>query len=150
LRRSLSGWLLSGIACLTLAGCSAGYITAYRGRYRRSALPQHQVADFLSVDCADIWAHSSEASDKNPLYWLRGIDCADRLAPVQARAEARQHDANSWQDAFRRGILLADAKITPDERRDLVAVSIPSARKSPPRFARCISSGATARPGSFS
>ncbi len=24
-RRSLSGWLLSGIACLTLAGCSAGF-----------------------------------------------------------------------------------------------------------------------------
>ena len=68
-----------------------------------------------------IWTLQSEASDKNPLYWLRGIDCADRLAPVQARAEARQHDANSWQDAFKRGILLADAKITPNERRDLVA-----------------------------
>jgi hypothetical protein len=40
---------------------------------------------------------------------------------LQARAEARQHDANSWQDAFKRGILLADAKITPNERRDLVA-----------------------------
>ena len=73
------------------------------------------------MECADIWSLQSEASDKNPLYWLRGIDCADRLAPVQARAEARQHDANSWQDAFKRGILLADAKITPNERRDLVA-----------------------------
>ncbi|MFH3698895.1 hypothetical protein WAH92_23250, partial [Acinetobacter baumannii] len=68
-----------------------------------------------------IWAHSSDASDKNPLYWLRGIDCADRLAPAQARAEAKRHTDDSWQDAFRRGILLADAKITPEERRDLVA-----------------------------
>ena len=67
---------------------------------------QHQVADFVAVDCADIWAHSSDASDKNPLYWLRGIDCADRLAPVQARAEAKRHTDDSWQDAFRRGILL--------------------------------------------
>ena len=79
------------------------------------------MADFVAVDCADIWAHSSDASDKNPLYWLRGIDCADRLAPAQARAEAKRHTDDSWQDAFRRGILLADAKITPEERRDLVA-----------------------------
>lgn len=79
------------------------------------------MADFLSVDCADIWSLKSETSDKNPLYWLRGIDCADRLAPVQARAEAKRHDDDSWQDAFKRGILLADAKITPDERRALVS-----------------------------
>ena len=119
--RPLRGWLLSGISCLALAGCSASTSPHAADGKTLSALPQHQVADFLSVECADIWSLQSEASDKNPLYWLRGIDCADRLAPVQARAEARQHDANSWQDAFKRGILLADAKITPNERRDLVA-----------------------------
>ena len=96
-RRSLSGWLLSGIACLTLAGCSAGFSPHTAEGTAAPGQAQHQVADFVAVDCADIWAHSSDASDKNPLYWLRGIDCADR------------------------GILLADAKITPEERRDLVA-----------------------------
>ena len=119
--RPLRGWLLSGMSCLALAGCSASTSPHAADGKTLSALPQHQVADFLSVECADIWTLQSEASDKNPLYWLRGIDCADRLAPVQARAEARQHDADSWQDAFKRGILLADAKITPNERRDLVA-----------------------------
>ncbi len=84
-------------------------------------LPEHQVADFLSVDCANIWSLENDASDKNPLYWLRGIDCADRLAPVQARAEAKLHNDDNWQDALKRGILLADAKITPDERREMVA-----------------------------
>ncbi len=117
----LRGWLLSGIACLTLAGCSAGFSPHTAEGTAASGQAQHQVADFVAVDCADIWAHSSDASDKNPLYWLRGIDCADRLAPAQARAEAKRHTDDSWQDAFRRGILLADAKITPDERRDLVA-----------------------------
>ncbi len=108
--------------CLSDAGgVFRRLFTAYRGRYRRPGQAQHQVADFVAVDCADIWAHSSDASDKNPLYWLRGIDCADRLAPAQARAEAKRHTDDSWQDAFRRGILLADAKITPEERRDLVA-----------------------------
>ena len=119
-RRSLSGWLLSGIACLTLAGCSAGFSPHTAEGTAAPGQAQHQVADFVAVDCADIWAHSSDASDKNPLYWLRGIDCADRLAPAQARAEAKRHTDDSWQDAFRRGILLADAKITPEERRDLV------------------------------
>ena len=104
--RPLRGWLLSGMSCLALAGCSASTSPHAADGKTLSALPQHQVADFLSVECADIWSLQSEASDKNPLYWLRGIDCADRLAPVQARAEARQHDADSWQ---------------PNERRDLVA-----------------------------
>ncbi|STU99356.1 alpha helix protein [Klebsiella pneumoniae] len=111
---------------------------------------QHQVADFVAVDCADIWAHSSDASDKNPLYWLRGIDCADRLAPAQARAEAKRHTDDSWQDAFRRGILLADAKITPEERRDLVARLDTFSPQIAVQVARCISSGATARPVSCS
>ncbi len=122
-RRSLSGWLLSGIACLTLAGCSAGFSPHTAEGTAAPGQAQHQVADFVAVDCADIWAHSSDASDKNPLYWLRGIDCADRLAPAQARAEAKRHTDDSWQDAFRRGILLADAKITPEERRDLGGAS---------------------------
>jgi hypothetical protein len=119
--RAFKGWLLPGISCLALAGCSAAFSPHTENDTAQSALPQHQVADFLSVDCADIWSLKSEASDKNPLYWLRGIDCADRLAPVQARAEAKRHDDDSWQDAFKRGILLADAKITPDERRALVS-----------------------------
>ena len=79
------------------------------------------MADFLSVDCANIWSLENDASDKNPLYWLRGIDCADRLAPVQAPRQAKLHNDDNWQDALKRGILLADAKITPDERREMVA-----------------------------
>ncbi|HCB1497975.1 two-component system QseEF-associated lipoprotein QseG [Klebsiella oxytoca] len=118
--RPLRGWLLSGISCLALAGCSASTSPQAADGKMLSALPQHQVADFLSVKCADIWNLKNETSDKNPLYWLRGIDCADRLAPAQARAEAKLHNDDSWQDAFKRGILLADAKITPDERRALV------------------------------
>ncbi|HBY8273625.1 TPA: hypothetical protein MI839_17245, partial [Klebsiella pneumoniae] len=66
-RRSLSGWLLSGIACLTLAGCSAGFSPHTAEGTAAPGQAQHQVADFVAVDCADIWAHSSDASDKNPL-----------------------------------------------------------------------------------
>lgn len=119
--RPVRVWLLTGISCLALAGCSTALSPHTAGDKAQPELPQHQVADFLSVECADIWSLNGDISDKNPLYWLRGIDCADRLSPAQARAEARLHDDDRWQDAFKRGILLADAKITPDERRELVS-----------------------------
>lgn len=49
------------------------------------------------------------------------MDCADRLMPAQSRQQARQYNDGSWQNTFKQGILLADAKITPYERRQLVA-----------------------------
>lgn len=94
--------------------------------------PDHQVADFLSTDCHDIWPLSGRNSDSNPLYWLRGMDCAQRLSPVEARAQARALQDDTWQAAFKRGILLSSAKITPGERRrnvnrlDELAADIPS------------------------
>lgn len=48
---------------------------------------------------------------------MRGIDCADRLSPAAARAQAHQWADDTWQDSFKRGILLANAKINPVERR---------------------------------
>lgn len=107
------------LSCLLLAGCSA-HLPHRTPDKAEEKIPQHQVADFLSTDCPNIWTAGNAESDKNPLYWLRGIDCAERLSPQQARAEARSYSDDTWQDAFRRGIMLANAKITPVERRDSV------------------------------
>ncbi|TNV20141.1 two-component system QseEF-associated lipoprotein QseG [Buttiauxella sp. B2] len=79
--------------------------------------PEQKLADYMSTDCEDIWQNQNYESMKNPLYWLRAMDCAERLAPIQARAEARRWPSDSWRDTFKRGILLANAKITPTERR---------------------------------
>jgi hypothetical protein len=111
--------LLAGASCLMLAGCTTAQLTAKSGD--EDKLPQQQVADFLSTDCADIWSLEGENIEKNPLYWLRSMDCSERLSPEMARAEARLHTDETWQDAFRRGILLGSAKITPLERRDTVS-----------------------------
>ena len=77
-----------------------------------------KVADFLLTDCGNIWSLTGQAFDTNPLFWLRSMDCAGRLAPAEARAEARVWPDDTWQDAFKRGILLSSAKITPLERRE--------------------------------
>ncbi|MFP2240106.1 two-component system QseEF-associated lipoprotein QseG [Pseudescherichia vulneris] len=110
--------LLAGASCLLLAGCTSAQHAANASDEEK--LPQQQVADFLSTDCMDVWSLHGETTDKNPLYWLRSMDCSERLSPEIARTEARLHSEDSWQDAFRRGILLDNAKITPVERREAV------------------------------
>ncbi|WP_428943779.1 two-component system QseEF-associated lipoprotein QseG [Pantoea sp. FN060301] len=81
------------------------------------AEPEAKVIDFQQVDCARIWDLQGDKASHNALYWLRGIDCAGRLSPAEARAEARRWPANNWQNAFRQGVLLANGNVTPVERR---------------------------------
>lgn len=112
---------LFGLACLALSGCNTS-LTPHNGDSSTDANePRQQVADYLSTDCDDIWTLGGDAAENNPLYWLRGMDCADRLAAARARADANALPVGNWQGAFKRGILLANAKITPAERRQVVA-----------------------------
>ena len=53
-------------------------------------IPVYQLADYLSTECSDIWALQGKSTETNPLYWLRAMDCADRLMPAQSRQQARQ------------------------------------------------------------
>lgn len=117
--RSVRRFWLSGFSCLALVSCSSG-LTPHIG-VSQEKVPHEQVADYLSTTCDDLWSLEGAAAENNPLYWLRGMDCADRLTPAQARAQANQLGDESWSDAFRRGVLLANAKITPSERHLIVS-----------------------------
>ena len=105
------------LPCLFLAGCVSHVPQSAISDKQQDKWPDNQLADFLSTRCDDIWNLSGHDVESNPLFWLRGIDCAQRLAPVEARSQAAMLNDDTWQDAFKRGILLADAKITPVERR---------------------------------
>lgn len=107
----------TGLPCLLLAGCVAHTPKNAISDKQDDKLPEHQLADFLSTECENIWQLSGHDVEANPLFWLRGIDCADRLSPAAARAQAHQWADDTWQDSFKRGILLANAKINPVERR---------------------------------
>lgn len=102
---------------LLLAGCVQNTVTSAIKQLHQPQVPEQQLADYLSTDCMDIWHIEGREAVNNPLFWLRGMDCAERLSPAEARAKARQWPADTWQDTFKRGILLANAKITPTERR---------------------------------
>ena len=118
---SLFRHFFTGAVCLLLAGCASSPSSRHAASGNNEVLPEQQVADFFSTDCADIWSLRSESAQRNPLYWLRSMDCASRLSPPEARGEAGRHPQANWQDAFRRGILLANARITPPERRGIVS-----------------------------
>ncbi|MBW9402424.1 two-component system QseEF-associated lipoprotein QseG [Leclercia sp. EC_58] len=111
--------LFLSLPCLLLAGCVTSTPTSAISDKQGEKLPEHQLADFLSTDCNNIWQLHGQETDSNPLYWLRGMDCSDRLSPAAARAEARGWADDTWQESFKRGILLANAKINPVERRQL-------------------------------
>ncbi|ELY4511203.1 two-component system QseEF-associated lipoprotein QseG [Cronobacter dublinensis] len=111
--RRLAGSAL--LPCL-LAGCVQSPVST-NIKQHDPKLPEQQLADFLFTDCSGIWQLSGQNVESNPLFWLRGMDCAERLAPAEARAQARRFPDETWQHAFRRGILLANARITPAERR---------------------------------
>lgn len=118
--RSVRRFWLSGLSCLALVGCSSG-LTPHTGGVSEEKVPHEQVADYLSTTCDDLWTLEGPVAENNPLYWLRGMDCAERLTPTQARAQANQLGDENWSDAFKHGVLLANAKITPSERQLIVS-----------------------------
>ena len=107
------------LPCLLLAGCVTHAPKSAISHKQEDKWPQKQ-----SLSGHDV--------ESNPLFWLRGIDCAQRLAPAEARAQAAMLVDDTWQDAFKRGIVMADARITPVERRanvtrlDTYVINIPS------------------------
>ena len=103
-----------------LSGCNSTLTPHSLGSSAEGGEPRQQVADYLSTNCDDIWSLDGDTAENNPLYWLRGVDCANRLSAARARAEASPLTTDTWQGALKRGILLANAKITPTERRQVV------------------------------
>lgn len=84
------------------------------------AEPEIKIVDFQLVDCEHIWDIDNAKAMTNSLYWLRAMDCALRLSPAEARAEARRWPAGNWESAFKQGVLLANGNVTPVERRQFM------------------------------
>lgn len=84
------------------------------------ALPDQQVIDFRVAACETLWDLEGKESIENALYWLRAIDCADRLGPAEAQRLGQSMVVDSWESAFRQSILLSSADPTPAGRRQLL------------------------------
>lgn len=108
------------LSALLLSACSTTKVPSVASDSHKVAEPVLQLPDYLATDCRDVWHIEAASAMSNPLYWLRAIDCADRLSPADARAEAHGWPVESWSRAFKQGILLANGNVTPPERRDFV------------------------------
>lgn len=114
-------FFLAALAGLTLAGCVSTSSDSPPNGVISEKLPQYQLPDYLLTDCDDIQLMTGSATENNPLFWMRAMDCAGRLPPAEARAQARLQLDDTWQDSFMHAILLGSAKITPLERREMMA-----------------------------
>ncbi len=88
-RRSLSGWLLSGIACLTLAGCSAGFSPHTAEGTASPGQAQHQVA-ICRGRLRGYLGAQQRCQRQNPLYWLRAL-----TVPIASRRRRRGRRRNA-------------------------------------------------------
>lgn len=120
MKLTLSKLVTSAVLVLGLSSCQAP--SQDRTQHNGVSVPEPEVRlpDYLATDCQNVWQIETPAAAGNPLYWQRAMDCAERLSPAEARAEARRWPVQGWARAFKQGILLANGNVTPVERRDFV------------------------------
>ncbi len=99
------------------AGCHSTGQQTQTGEHSPLAVHEVKVIDYQAVECKRLMDLNDQKTVNNALYWLRASDCAARLSPAQARAEARRWSDDDWQSAFRQGLLMANGNVTPIERR---------------------------------
>lgn len=115
--------MISALSSMILSGCASSPVTATAQPASGSVVvPEARLVDYLTTRCVDIWRIENSVAMTNPLYWMRSIDCAERLSPAEARAEAHRWPVDSWSRAFKQGVLMANGNVTPLERRDYVNV----------------------------
>jgi len=109
-------------APLVLAGCVTH--TADNRYYQQVSdqiVPESKVTDFRIAPCETLWALDDSDTMTNSLYWLRAMDCAERMNDAQARYQAQQIPASSWDQVFKQSILLSGADPDQQQRRALLA-----------------------------
>lgn len=103
-----------------LSACNTSPATSSLQSDKAIAEPDVRIPDYLATACDNVWRTETQSAVSNPLYWLRAIDCGERLSPEAARAEAHRWPVEGWARAFKQGILLSNGNVTPGERRDYV------------------------------
>jgi len=103
-----------------LAGCVDRAVSGGLNQQQQEAIPDTKVADYRIAACDTLWQLDEKDALDNSLYWLRAMDCADRIGSTQARALAKTLPGDSWSGIFKQSILLGSAEPTSGERRQIV------------------------------
>ncbi|MDC9589732.1 two-component system QseEF-associated lipoprotein QseG [Xenorhabdus sp. XENO-10] len=106
-----------------LAGCVGTSGSGNLATITQSILPEQSVTDYRLKDCNLIWNITKSSAMGNGLYWLRFIDCTDRLSAAEAREiEGRLTPATltDWHQVFKQSILIGRATSGLPERKRIV------------------------------
>ena len=109
------------VAPTLLAGCTLHSSSDSYYRPVEDVIPTTKVVDFRLAPCETLWALDDSDAINTSLFWLRAMDCADRMNDAQARYQAEQIKANSWDTVFKQSILRAGADPDQQQRRALLA-----------------------------
>lgn len=105
---------------LLLAGCVDRAVSGGLNTQQQEAIPDTKVIDYRTAACDTLWQLDDKDALANSLYWLRAMDCADRIGSTQARALAKTVPGDSWSGVFKQSILLGSAQPTSGERRQII------------------------------
>ncbi len=83
-------------------------------------IPDSKVVDFRMAPCETLWLLDDSATLSNSLYWLRAMDCSDRMSSAQANYQAALIPASGWANIFKQSILSAGSEPDLTQRRALL------------------------------
>lgn len=105
---------------LFLTGCVAKNGQSPLETLTQVVVPEVKVTDYRYASCDTIWENGQPTARENALFWLRMMDCADRVEITQARADASKITVTDWSTAFQQNILLNSADPSIAERRKML------------------------------
>lgn len=105
---------------LLLTGCTDNRAANRFSQAVQLVIPETKIVDYRTLSCDVLWGLDDKETLENSLYWLRSMDCAERLGSPQARAMAKTLPVTTWSSAFKQGILIGSAEPSMAERRQVV------------------------------
>lgn len=113
-------WRALLLAPLLLTGCTDNPASSRFSQAVQMVIPETKIVDYRTLSCDVLWDLGDKEMLENSLYWLRAMDCAERLGSTQARALAKTLPVATWSAAFKQGILISSAEPSMAERRQVV------------------------------
>lgn len=107
-------------APLLLVGCADRTVSSSLAQQLQEAIPDSKVVDYRIAPCDTLLQLDDKEALENSLYWLRVMDCADRIGATQARSLAGTVTGSNWYSMFKQSILLGSAEPTSAERRQII------------------------------
>ncbi|CNE95588.1 putative lipoprotein [Yersinia rohdei] len=113
-------WRALLLAPLLLTGCTDKPASSRFSQAVQMVIPETKIVDYRTLSCDVLWDLDDKETLENSLYWLRAMDCAERLGSTQARTLVKTIPAENWSSAFKQGILLSSSDPSIAERRQVV------------------------------